>query len=66
MLIKSFIKYYLSVEITLVDLNKTTSQAEWYDFDNNIARIDYQPLSTQDIETFGNNLVSEIHDFNQG
>lgn len=59
-------KFSYRIEITLVDLNKTTSQAEWYDFDNNIARIDYQPLSTQDIETFGNNLVSEIHDFNQG
>jgi hypothetical protein len=34
--------------------------------DLNLARIDWQPLSPDDIAKYGNESVSEIHDFNQG
>lgn len=39
---------------------------EWYDFKSNLARIDYEPLAPQDIQEFGTDLISEVHDFSQG
>lgn len=59
-------RFSYRIEATLVDLNQTTSQSEWYDFDANLARIDYQPLSSDDKQAFGDYLISEVHDFNEG
>ena len=39
---------------------------EWYDFESNLARLDYQPLIKEDIEVLGQDPVTEIHDFNMG
>ncbi len=39
---------------------------EWYDFDSKLARIDYQPLGSQDDMITGKHKISEIHDFNGG
>ena len=54
------------IEATLVDLNQTSSQSEWYDFEANLARIDYQSFSSEDKQLYGDESITEVHDFNQG
>lgn len=39
---------------------------EWYDFEAQLARFDYQPLTALEELIAGKDKISEIHDFNGG
>lgn len=59
-------RFSYRIEATIPEVNVTTSQSEWYDFESNLARLDYQPLIKEDIDVLGQDPVTEIHDFNMG
>jgi len=62
--VPNFFSYRL--EATLPTPKEFTAQSEWYDFDNKLARFDYQPLTDLDAHTAGKDKISEIHDYNAG